>query len=104
VAVTGVWLAAETERIRNQFEAYRLAAELGCEVISHPRRAGIFDVRDPAPGVWLLSGTPDELRAEWRAVWLREWLKCLGKLKHPPRRLLTARESTTGWSPLVRWP
>jgi DNA-binding CsgD family transcriptional regulator len=90
VTVTAAWLAAETERMRDQFEADRLAAELGCEVIPNPRFTGIFDARDAAPGVWLLSGTAEELRAEWRAAWLREWLKCLGTLK--PRRTLTARE------------
>jgi DNA-binding CsgD family transcriptional regulator len=90
VTVTAEQLAAEAEWMRDQLEANRLAAELGCEVISHPLRAGIFDARGPAPGVWLLSGTPDELRAEWRTAWLREWLKYLGTLK--PRRLLTPRE------------
>jgi hypothetical protein len=74
--------------MRDRFEADRLTADLGCEVTPHPRFTGIFDARDPAPGVWLLSGTPEELRAEWRTAWLREWLKHLGALK--PRRKLTA--------------
>ena len=62
--VTAAWLAAETERMRDQFEADHLAAELGCEVTAHPRFAGVFEARNPAPGIWLLTGTPDEIRAE----------------------------------------
>jgi hypothetical protein len=78
VNVTAAWLAAETERMRDQFEADRLAAELGCKVTLHPRFVGLFEARDAAPGVWLLSGTADEIRAEWRAAWLRVWLGVLG--------------------------
>jgi hypothetical protein len=84
VTITAAWLAAEAERMRDQLEADRLAAELGCEVTLDPRFVGVFEARDPAPGVWLLSGTPDEIRAEWRAAWMREWLPCLGTLKRPP--------------------
>jgi hypothetical protein len=64
VTVTAAWLAAETEWMRDQFEAARLSAELGCEVTPNPHFAGVFDARDPAPGVWLLTGTPEEIRAE----------------------------------------
>jgi DNA-binding CsgD family transcriptional regulator len=78
--------------MRDELEAEMLAAELGCEVIPHPYFNGRFDARDPAPGVWLLSGTPDEIRAEWRRAWLQHWLTCLGTLKRPRRQLLTMRE------------
>jgi DNA-binding CsgD family transcriptional regulator len=88
--VTAGQLTAEAGRMRDQLEARMLRDELGCEVTPHPRFIGIFDAREPAPGVWLLTGTPDELRAEWRAAWLRESLKHLGTLKPP--RLLTPRE------------
>jgi DNA-binding CsgD family transcriptional regulator len=91
--VTAAWVTAEAERLRRQIEADSLAAELGCEVTPHPCFAGLFEARDPAPGVWLLSGTPDEIRAEWRAAWMREWLPRLGELKRARRRRqLTSRE------------
>jgi hypothetical protein len=78
VTVTAAALVAEAERMRDQFEADCLAAEIGCEVTLHPRFAAVFVVRKPAPGLWLLAGTPDEIRAEWRAAWLRAWLGVLG--------------------------
>lgn len=93
MTVTAASLAAETEWMRDRFEADRLAAELGCEVTPHPRFAGIFEARDPAPGVWLLTGSQDEIRSEWRAAWLRVWLVRLGSQKSPPR--LTPRERET---------
>ena len=71
--VTGEWLAAETEWLRDQLEADRLAAELGCEVTMHPRFVGVFEARDPAPGLFLVSGSPGEIRREWRKAWLRVW-------------------------------
>lgn len=80
MTVTAAWLEAETERMRDQLEADHLAAELGCEVTPHPRFAGLFEARDPTPSVWLLSGTADEIRQEWRATLMREWLPYLGKL------------------------
>jgi hypothetical protein len=39
MTVTGAWFAAETEWLRDQFEADRLTAELGCEITMHPRFA-----------------------------------------------------------------
>jgi DNA-binding CsgD family transcriptional regulator len=92
MTVTAASVAAEAEWLPDQLEAGRLAAELGCEVTPHPRFAGRFEARDAAPGVWLLSGMPDEIRAEWRKAWLREWLTRLGTLKRPRRQLLTRRE------------
>jgi len=73
VTVTAEWLAAEAERLRDQLEADRLAAELGCEVTMHPRFVGVFEARDPAPGLFLVSGSPGEIRREWRKAWLRVW-------------------------------
>jgi DNA-binding transcriptional regulator YhcF (GntR family) len=64
VTVTAAEVAAETEWMRDRFEAGCLAADLGCEVTAHPRFAGVFEARDPAPGVWLLTGRPEEIRAE----------------------------------------
>jgi len=91
--VTGEWLAAETEWLRDQLEADRLAAELGCEVTMHPRFVGVFEARDPAPGLFLVSGSPGEIRREWRKAWLREWLTShLGTLKRARRHPLTDRE------------
>ncbi len=49
-------------------EARCLAAELGCEVTPHPLLDGVVEARDPAPGVWLLAGTPGEIRAEMRVT------------------------------------
>lgn len=71
-------VAAEAGRMREQFEADTLAAELGCEVTPHPGWSGVVDARDPAPGLWLLTGTPDEVRAEVRRCELREWIAVLG--------------------------
>jgi DNA-binding CsgD family transcriptional regulator len=70
-----------------------LAAELGCEVAPHPQLAGVVEARHPAPGLWLLAGTPGEIRAEVRAALLREWLAMLGTLALPltPRELEVAR-------------
>jgi hypothetical protein len=69
---------ASVQRLRDRLAATRLSAELGCDVTPNPDFAGTFDAREPALGVWLLTGTLDELRAEWRAAWLREWLALLG--------------------------
>lgn len=67
-------------------EADRLAAELGCEVVPHLRFAGMVEARDAAPGLWPLSGTPDEVRNEAfrvralaRRGALLDWLTVLGK-------------------------
>jgi DNA-binding CsgD family transcriptional regulator len=92
VTVTAAEIAAEAQWMRDQAEADRLADELGCEVTLHLRFAAVFEACDLAPGVWLVSGTPDEIRAEWRAAWMREWLPFLGKLERARRRLLTLRE------------
>lgn len=45
-----------------------LTAELGCDVTLHPVLAGVVEAWSPAPGVWLLVGTPDEVRAEVRRL------------------------------------
>jgi hypothetical protein len=66
VNVTGAWVTTEIRRMRGEFEAARLAAELGCEVTPHPELAGRVEARDPLPGLWLVIGTPDEVRAEVR--------------------------------------
>jgi hypothetical protein len=71
-------VAAEAGRMREQFEADTLAAELGCEVTPHPGWSGVVEARDPAPGLWLLTGTPDEVRAEARRCGLLQWLAVLG--------------------------
>ena len=92
MTVPAAQVAAQARWMRGQLEAGRLAAELGCEVIPHPCVSGRFEARDPAPGVWLLCGTPDEIRAAWRQAWLQQWLACLGSLQRPRRRLLTPRE------------
>lgn len=60
-------------------EAGRLAAELGCEVEPHPVLPGVVEARDPVPGVWLLAGTPDEVRAAARREGLLAWLRVLGR-------------------------
>jgi hypothetical protein len=60
---TAAWVAAEAEWQRDQFEADRLAGELGCEVTPNPYFVDHFDVRG-LPGVWLMTGRPDEIRAE----------------------------------------
>ncbi|HXJ26560.1 MAG TPA: hypothetical protein VNH17_12705 [Streptosporangiaceae bacterium] len=44
--------------------AAELAAELGCEVTPHPLLAGVVEARSPVPGVWVLVGTPEEIRDE----------------------------------------
>ena len=59
---------ASVQRLRNRIAAARLSAELGCEVTPNPDFPGTFDARDPAPGVWLLTGTLDELRAEYDVI------------------------------------
>jgi hypothetical protein len=70
---------AAARRMRNRIAAARLSAELGCEVTPNPDFPGTFDARDPAPGVWLLTGTLDELRAETRRAGLLAWLAVLGR-------------------------
>lgn len=80
IPVTGVWLVARIEWLRDGCEAAVLAAELGCEVTPHPALAGVVEARDPAPGLWLLAGTPDEVRTEVRRHGMREWLGQLGTL------------------------
>jgi hypothetical protein len=54
-------------------EADQLAAELGCEVIPAPARAGAVVARRPLPSIWMLIGTPDEIRAEVRRVREAAW-------------------------------
>jgi hypothetical protein len=80
VTVTAAALAGQAQRMRDQFEADRLAAELGCEVTPRPGLPGIVEAREPAEGVWLLAGTPEKVRAAGRAALMREWLACLGTL------------------------
>ena len=92
MSATAAAVAAQAEWLRDQLEADRLAAELGCEVTLHPHFTGRFEARDAAPGLWLVCGTPDEIRAEWRKAWLREWLPYLGSLDRARRALLTRRE------------
>jgi hypothetical protein len=70
---------ASVQRLRNRIAAARLAAEFSCDLIPNPDFAGTFDARDPLPGLWLLTGTPDEIRAEVRRHELREWLAVLGR-------------------------
>jgi hypothetical protein len=64
-----------------RLEAGALAAELGCEVTPHPLRTGVFEARDPWPGVWLLAGTSQEIRAEAARIAAGH-----GKLRTAPRR------------------
>lgn len=66
------------ERLRDRFEADRLAAELGCEVTPHPELAGRVEAWNALPGLRLVSGIPAEVRAEVRRCGLREWLSVLG--------------------------
>jgi hypothetical protein len=49
VTITGAQLAAETEWMRDQFEADRLAAELDCEVTPHPQHFSVGAVGTIAP-------------------------------------------------------
>jgi hypothetical protein len=70
---------ASVQRLRDRIAAARLSAELGCEITPNPDFAGTFDARDPAPGVWLLTGTLDELRTETRRAGLLAWLAVLGR-------------------------
>jgi hypothetical protein len=79
VTVSAEQLAAEAEWLRDQAEADRLAAELGCEVAPHPRYAGVFEVDDRELGLVLLSDAPDEIRAEVRRHGLLAWLAVLGR-------------------------
>ena len=78
--VTAAWVQARARQLRAAQEAGRLAAELGCEVTPHPELAGVVEARCPVPGVWLLAGTPDEVRAEVRRHGMRQWLAVLGTL------------------------
>jgi hypothetical protein len=89
MTVTAAWLAAETERMRDQLEADLLAAELGCEVIPHLRFARIFEARNPTPSTWLLSGTAEEIRQEWRAALM------LDDARAPQRRRVTSWSAPT---------
>jgi hypothetical protein len=82
--------ALRIERGHRRFIADRLSAEIGCEVSPHPMLKATFEARDPLPGVWLLAGTPDEIRAEVRRVraevrrgWMLVWLSSLGSLSRP---------------------
>jgi hypothetical protein len=79
--VTAAWVAAEAARMRGQHEARLLADELGCEVTPHPERPGVVEAREPSPGVYVLVGTPAEVRAAGREAQLREWLAVLGTLR-----------------------
>jgi hypothetical protein len=83
-------VAAEAQRMRDGLEARSLARELGCEVTAHPELAGRVEAWDPLPGLTLLIGTPDEVRAEVvacraedRARLLRLWLSVLGSQGQP---------------------
>ncbi|HEY0935869.1 MAG TPA: hypothetical protein VGD91_19285 [Trebonia sp.] len=71
--------AAAVHRLRDKFAADRLAAELGCEVTAHPRLAGRVEAWDPLPGLRLVTGTPEDVRAEVRRDGLRGWLAVLGR-------------------------
>ena len=79
MTVTAAQVEAEAEWLRDQVEARQLAEELGCEVAPHPRFAGIFEVDDPALGLYLQSDVPDEIRAEVRRHGLQAWLAVLGR-------------------------
>jgi hypothetical protein len=82
--VTAALVTVQAGRILGQFQAVRLAAELGCEVAPHPELAGLVEAPNPAPGIRLLVGTADEIRAEARAALLRQRLACLGTLGTAP--------------------
>ncbi|HEY0932449.1 MAG TPA: hypothetical protein VGD91_01795 [Trebonia sp.] len=71
--------AAAVRRLRDEFAASRLAAELGCEVTAHPELTGRVEAWDPLPGLRLVMGTPDDVRAEVRRDGLRGWLAVLGR-------------------------
>jgi hypothetical protein len=83
--VTAAGVAAQAEWLRDKLEADDLGAELGCEVIPHPALAGIVEACCPVPGVWLLAGTPGEVRAEARRVGLLGWLAVLGNQRDRTR-------------------
>jgi hypothetical protein len=92
VREAGALTAERIARVQRQFTADRLAAELGCDVTPHPYLGGAFEARDPMPGVWLLMGTPEELRAEAakyrdrvreRREGMLLWLRFLGSLSRP---------------------
>jgi hypothetical protein len=98
VTVTAAWAVAA--------EAGQLAAELGCEVIPHPVLPGVIEAHRPAPGVFVIAGTPESVRAQAhadqrvvRAAKLREWLPFLGTLtcaEHPGTRAGRQAHSTAG--------
>jgi hypothetical protein len=67
-----------------------LAAELSCEVTPAPARPGVVVARRPLPSIWMLVGTPAEIRAEVRRHGLQAWLAVLG------------RQGTTVSAPLKR--
>jgi hypothetical protein len=69
--------------MQGRFEADKLAGELGCEVTVHPELAGVVEARG-LPGVWLLAGSPEKVRAGGRKAQMREWLACLGTLRIAP--------------------
>jgi hypothetical protein len=66
VTTTAASVAAEAEWLRDSLDALALAAELRCEVALHPSFAGIVEAFRPAPGIYVLVGTPEEIRAEVR--------------------------------------
>ena len=80
MSVSAARLERQARRLRTAQEAVSLAAELGCEVAPHPELPGVVEARSPLPGIWLLAGTADEVRAEVRACGMREWLGMLGTL------------------------
>lgn len=80
MSVAAAWAA----RRRGRVEADCLAAELGCEVTPHPERPGVVEARGPSPGVYVLVGTPAEVRAAGREGQLRQWLAVLGTLAGRP--------------------
>jgi hypothetical protein len=87
MTVTGAWVAAEAQRMRDGLEAACVAADLGCEVTAHPELAGRVEAWEPLPGWRLLIGTPQEVRravvAERRRRALLMWLNVLGSQGQP---------------------
>jgi hypothetical protein len=83
------------QQASDRFVADHLAATIGCEVTPHPSLQDRFEARNPVPGVWLLTGTAEEILAEVehfraraaaaaaRASQPREWLPYLGSLGRP---------------------